>query len=163
MISGAVTVALTVAATRWIFASKGAQLPERRDSAYVYNIKWQFRALGLLGIIVWIVILVGRWQQEHHLDVVTLAIAVAFLLLGVWIGTGSAVTDQIGITKKTFWRSHFLRWTDITEVLLHQKQGGAIELHAGSHKLVIDSRLNAFQHLRKEIEDRTQKQPKQHN
>ena len=39
---------------------------------------------------------------------------------------------------------------------MHKKRGEAIELRAGSEKIIIDSRFVAFQHLLNEIEDHTQ-------
>jgi len=59
----------------------------------------------------------------------------------------------------SLWRSLSFQWQDITEVRLHKKQGGAIELRSGAQKLVIDSRFDAFQHLLNEIEKHTQMHP----
>ena len=73
----------------------------------------------------------------------------------LWIASGSLTSNQLAITKKGLWRSHTLGWSDITEIRLHEKQSGAIELRADSHKLVIDFRTIAFEHLLCEIEDCT--------
>jgi hypothetical protein len=87
---------------------------------------------------------------------VSLLVFPPFALLAFWLAiSGSVTTDQNSITKKGLWRSHSFRWGDITEIRLHNKQGEAIELRAGSQKLMIDSRFVAFQHLLTEIEDHT--------
>lgn len=88
-----------------------------------------------------------------------IAITVAFVAMAIWLAVGSVITDQNGITKKWLWYSRSFQWKQITEIRLHSKYGGAIELRSGSGKLVIDSRVNAFQHLLNEIISRTQMQP----
>ena len=49
VIRGVATVALIVYATRWLSTAKGAQVPRTRDKANVYDMKWQIRAVGLVG------------------------------------------------------------------------------------------------------------------
>jgi hypothetical protein len=75
------------------------------------------------------------------------------------MASGSVRTNRTGITKKVLWHSRSLRWNEITEVLLRKKDIGAIELRAGSRKLIIESRFNAFQHLLNEIKDQTKLEP----
>ena len=154
------TVALIVIATRWLFGAKGRQVPKIRDGASVYGIKWQWRAVGLAGGIFWVAVSIWSSHDLHSRpDGVLIAITVVFVTIGLWLASGSVTTNHTGITKKALWRSCSFHWGDITEIRLHKKQGGAIELRAGSQKLVIDSRFDAFQHLLNEIEDRTQLQP----
>ena len=160
IVSSILTVTLIAAATRWLAAAKGSELPETRDGINLYRIKWQWRAVafagGFLGIT--LCILASRDFQSRPSEVL-IGIAVAFVAACVWIAIGSVTTDQSGITKKGLWRNFSLQWNEITEIRLHQKQRGAIELRAGAQKLVVDSRLNAFQHLLSEIEDRTKIRP----
>jgi hypothetical protein len=154
------TVALITIATRWVLNAKGTPLPKTRDGVNVYGLKGQWRALGIVGNIFWLVLFMWAWWDRHSRpDGVLIGLTVAFVAAGTWLAIGSVITDQNGITKKWLWYSRSLQWKQITEIRLHPKQGGAIELRAGTRKLVIDFRLNAFQYLLKEIRSRTQMQP----
>ena len=75
--------------------------------------------------------------------------------MGLWLASGSVITDQAGLTKRVLWYSHSFRWSEITEIRLPKKQAGGIELRAGSRKLLIDFRFNALRHLLDEIERHT--------
>ena len=160
ILSAIATVTLIAVVTRWIATAQGSDLPEIRDGINLYRIKWQWRAVGFVGgfFAIAICILISR-DSHFRPNGVLIGITVAFVAAGLWIATGSVTTDQAGITKKGLWRNYSLQWKEITEIRLHKKQGGAIELRAGAQKLVIDSRLNAFQHLLNEIKDRTQVRP----
>ncbi len=160
VIGSIATVALIAVATRWLSGARGSQLPKTRDGASVYGIKWQWRAVGLLGAVFWVIVSIWSWHDQHaRPDGVLLGITVVFVVAGLWLASGSITTNQTGITKKGLWHSLSFQWKDITEVRLHKKQGGAIELRSGPQKLVIDSRFDAFQHLLNEIEDHTQMHP----
>src|SRR5581483_5390439 len=139
---------------------KGSLFPTTRDGASLYRIKWQWRAVGLVGAVFWVVVSIWSSLEQHSRpDAVLIGITVAFVIAGLWLASGSVTTNQTGITKKGLWHSHSFQWKDITEVRLHKKRGVAIELRSGGQKLVIDSRLDAFQHLLNEIEDQTQLHP----
>jgi hypothetical protein len=160
VIGSIATVALIAVATRWLSTPKGSPLPKRRDGSSIYGIKWQWRAVGLLGAVFWIVVSIWSWHDRRaRPDGVLIGITVAFVAAGFWLASGSITTNQTGITKKGLWHTYSFRWKEITEVRLHKKQGGAIELRSGTRKLVIDSRFDAFQHLLNEIEDHTQMHP----
>jgi hypothetical protein len=151
------TVALIVIATRWLSGAKGSQVPRTREGTSVYEIKWQWRAVGFAGAVFWVVVLTWSWHDLHSRpDGLLIAITVAFVAIGLWLASGSVSTNRVGITKRVLWGSRSFQWGDITEIRLHEKQGGAIELRAGPQKLVIDSRFVAFEHLLKEIKDHTQ-------
>jgi hypothetical protein len=161
VIRGVATVALIVYATRWLSTAKGAQVPRTRDKANVYDMKWQIRAVGLVGAFgcaAWLI--ASRYDSFAARNRFLLLIPAVFLLLCLWFAIGSVTTDQSGITKKSLWRSRSLRWDEITEVQLHKRDGGAIELHAGLRKLIIDSRFVATTYLLDEIVDRTKLQPR---
>jgi hypothetical protein len=160
ILSSIITVTLIAVATRWLATAKGSDVPKTRDGISSYRIKWQWRAVGLIGGFFWITVCIWASRDLHSRpNGVLIGITVAFVAAGLWIGSGSVSTDQTGITKKRFWGNRSFQWKEITEICLHEKQGGAIELRAGPRKLVIDSRFDAFQHLLNEIENRTQMQP----
>ena len=154
------TVALIAVATRWLSSAKGSQLPKTRDGASVYGIKWQWQIVGLVGSVSWVVVSIWSWLDHHSRpDGVLVTITVAFVAAGLWLASGSVTTNDSGITKRGLWHSRSFEWKEIREIRLHKKQGGAIELRSGARKLIIDSRINAFQHLLNDIEARTQLQP----
>jgi hypothetical protein len=158
IVAGALSVALIASVTRWILSVKGAQLPDIHGDCCSYSIKKQWRALGIVGIVFWVLLSVWSWRDEHHPDGVMITISIVFVVVGTWIGSGAISTDEMGITKTVLWHSRSFKWQDITEVRFHKNQGGTIELRSGASKLVIDSRIDALQHLLKEIENRTQLQ-----
>ncbi len=157
VVSSAVTVALIVALTRWLSDAKGAPLPTIRDGSSLYQIKWQLRALSAVVVSFWSGVVIWSWRDLHHADVALVSMAILFVLGSFWLASGSVSTNASGIAKTVLWRSHFFRWDDITQVRMHKKRGGAIELHTGSQTMIIDSRFVAFQHLLDEIERHTQR------
>ena len=159
VLGSAATVALIVVATRWLVGVKGAPLPKSRNGTSVYGIKWHIRALGLASVILSVTFSVWSQQEHYHVEWEMAATAIVFFVLGVWLASGSVSTTQTSITKRVLWRSLSFRWDQITEVRLHKKDGGAIELRAGPRKLIVDSRFVAFEHLLNEIRSRTRLQP----
>jgi hypothetical protein len=158
-LSSAATVALIVAATRWLVRAKGAQLPKSRNGAEVYGIKWQIRALGLVAVTLSVAFSVWSRVDQQYFDWKSVVVAAIFFLLGVWLASGSLTTTPTTITKKVLWRSQSFRWDQVTEIRVHKRDGGAIELRAGQRKLIVDSRFVAFEHLLNEIRSRTQLRP----
>jgi len=155
-----VTVSLIAAGTRWLSTAKGAQFPKALDGTKVYGIKWQWRIVGLGSAVFWAALCICFWRDPHPGRTgLFLVITLVSIAVGLWLASGSVTINESGITKKSLWTSLFFQWKDITEIQLHKKQGGAIELRAGSKKLIIDSRFDAFQHLLNEIENHTQVQP----
>lgn len=59
------------------------------------------------------------------------------------VRSGVVLTDQNGITKKSLWKSQVFRWEEIPQVQVHKRDAGAIELRAGSRRLIVDSRFVA--------------------
>jgi hypothetical protein len=149
-------IALAIGAMRWLFAAKGPVVPRTKDDKNFYDVKWQWRALGIAGGTFWIILSLWQWvDRRSRPDAVLITMTLIFATVGIWIASGSVITNQRGITKKSLLRSRSFAWGNITEIRLHKKQGGAIELRAGSQRLVIDFRIIAFEHLLREIEDRT--------
>jgi len=162
VVGAAVTIALIVIVTRWVVGAKGAHLPRIRATTNVYDIKWQWRAIGLAGGLFSAVIAIKLLPYDLATAAgwVSLIAFPAMALLGMRMAIGiSITTDEIGITQKSLWHSTLIRWDDITEIRLHKRDGGAIELRAGPQKLIIDVRFVARQHLLNEIIAHTQLQP----
>ena len=88
------------------------------------------------------------------------ALLFAILALGAaWFGTGVVTSDETAISKRFLWHSSSLSWGEITEIRLHKRDGGAIELRGNGKNLIVDSRFVAREHLRREIEQRTNLRP----
>jgi hypothetical protein len=152
---GVATVGLTAIAIRWLYRGGKDQVPKVRGGSTVYQIKRQWRALGLGGGLFFIVLFIWSWHDLHYPDRVFLAVAVIFTTFGVWLASGSVRTDQAGITKCVLWRSISFHWDEITQISVLNTHGRAIELYAGERKLVLDLRFIALSHLLAEIERQT--------
>ncbi|MGB9073105.1 MAG: hypothetical protein WCC22_10600 [Terriglobales bacterium] len=156
VVVGGATVALIVVATRWLFNSKGAQNPTSRNGANIYGLRWQIRVVSYMAAAFFLFLSIEGFLQDSHLarwtiDLLFVGLAIASL----WFGSGVVVTDQNGITKKSLWKSQLLRWDEISHIQAHKRDAGAIELRAGSRKLIVDSRFVAAACLLREIKDRT--------
>jgi hypothetical protein len=160
-VKGIVPVALTAYAIRWLFNRNGGpQAPKIHGDVKEYEIKWQLRvsaylaaalSFGFVAVNLRYDVAQGRWLTNLFL--------LAFGLLGLWFGTGLVTSDQNGITKKFLWHSVSLRWNEITEVRLHKRDGGAIELRGNMRKLIVDSRFVAPMYLENEIAQQTKLEP----
>jgi hypothetical protein len=160
VLKGAATVALIVFAVRWLTTAKGSDSPRIHGEVAVYGIRWPVRAVSYAGAVLCLVLVFvdlradfsdGRWPVN---------VLFAALALGAaWFGTGVVTSDQKAISKRFLWHSSSLNWEEISEVRLHKRDGGAIELRGNGRKLIVDSRFIAQAHLRREIEQRTQLQP----
>jgi hypothetical protein len=160
IIGSAVTIALITGVTRLVVSAKGAAVPRIRDGSSVYGIKWQWRTLGLFGAFFWIALLIWFGRDLHSRPgPVEISIAVLFLAVGIWLANGSVSTNDTGITKRSLWSYRSFQWKDITEIRLHKRDGGAIEVRSGTRKIIIDTRFEAIQYLLNEIESHTQIEP----
>jgi len=72
-------------------------------------------------------------------------------MAGIWLASGLVIIDQVGIRKRVLFYSRSFRWSEITEIRLHRKQGGAVEIRAGSKKLTIDYRVVSFEDLQARV------------
>ena len=159
VLASVATVALIVVATRWVVGARGVLLPITRNGSSLYRLKWQWPALGFAGVAFWVVISIWSSRDLHSPDWTSIIFSVVFALIGLWLGSGAVTTNQSGITKRALWHSRSFRWDEVTEIRLHKNDGGAIDLRAGSQKLVIDVRFVARQHLLTEIVGRTRLHP----
>ena len=95
IVSSILTVTLIGAATRWLAAAKGSELPETRDGNNLYRIKWQWRAVAFAGGFFGITLCTLASRDFHSRPSGELiGITVAFVAACVWIATGSVTTDQ---------------------------------------------------------------------
>jgi hypothetical protein len=160
IVGSAATIALIAAATRWLVKAKGRAVPRIREGNSEYGIKWQWRVLGLVGAFFWVALLIWIWRDLHSRPgPVEIEIAVLFVAVGVWLANGSVSTNDTGITKRSLWSSSSFQWKEITEVRLHKRDGGAIEVRSDVRKIVIDTRFEASQYLLNEIKIHTQIEP----
>lgn len=153
------TVAMIVVVTRWVLTAHGPAFPRLSGSLRFYGLKWQWRAVAFVGSCFWIGLTIWSWVEAGSPKTSILVVTLVFVLIGVWLGSGSVITGESGIERKAIWRSHSLRWKDITEIRLHQRHGDAIELRAGSKRMTIDSRFVATQELLEEIVNHTRLDP----
>jgi len=159
VVRNAGTVALIAFATRWLSTAKGSDSPRIHGGVTTYNIRWPLRVVAYAGTLLFLVFVFvdvhavagGRWPA----DLLFLAFALGF----AWFGTGVVTSDQNTISRKFLWYCSSLKWEEISEVRLHKRDGGAIELRGNGRKIVIDSRFVAPAHLVREIEQRTKLQP----
>lgn len=156
VIVGAATVALIATATRWLFNAKGDQKPTFRNGAHVYGLKRQIRVVSYVAAALSLLFAIERVRQDLRSMRLTIDLLFAGAAVAcVWFGSGAVLTDQNGITKKSLWKSQVLRWEEISQVQVHKRDAGAIELRTGSRTLIVDSRFVAPASLLREIEDRT--------
>jgi hypothetical protein len=156
----AATVAAIVVVVRWLLSAKSDERPTSHADANVYGIKWQWRVvLGLVACTIGAIAVGFRREIFNQREWSAIVIFGSFLLISFWLATGSVRTDQSGISKRVLWHSRALSWSQITEIRVHRKQGGAIELRANSCRLVVDSRFVAMPHLLDEIVEKTKLQP----
>ena len=161
LVKGVATVAAIAYAIRWANNRKaGPQSPKIHGDVKVYGIRWPLRVGAYLFAVLFFGLAAADFREEfargHWLmDLLLLAIG----LLGLWFGTGVVTSDQNGITKRFLWHSVSLQWNEITEVRLHKRDGGAIELRGHLRKLIVDSRFVAPMYLENEIAQKTKLEP----
>ena len=119
-------VATIVIATRWLFNARGAKLPTTRDGSNLYRVKAQWRAVGIgTAVFSAALAIASLWNLPSASGWVSLALFAPLAVGGVWIASGSIVTDRIGISRKVLWHSSSFRWDDVTELrLLPGRVGG---------------------------------------
>jgi hypothetical protein len=108
------------------------QLAGSRHIAFeskVFTIKWRIRVFAWIGGLFWIALIL--WSSRDlrtGAGVALIIMAIIFIAMGVSLGSGVVITNPLGISKKAFWSTRFLKWKEIAEVRLHKRQGTAIEL-----------------------------------
>jgi hypothetical protein len=78
------------------------------------------------------------------------------LAIAYCVGRGAVRTTHTGISKESLWGLRRFQWDKIAEIRLYEKHRGAIELRSDGRRILIDAlRLNAYEHLLGEIQNRT--------
>ena len=153
-------VAITLA-VRWLLTVRGTQEPKVRGDICVYDMKWQLRLLFMLAAAGLLTTIVGFWNEffEGGPYWPGLLVFGGFFLFSLYAMVGSVQTDQRGIRKRVLFLVHSLDWNEITEVRVNKNPGGSIELDSRNHRLTIDFRFVARDHLLNEIARRTGLRP----
>lgn len=147
-------VALIAAATAWLSRSGGDRLPETRRGGDRYRVKLAWQVVGIAASAFCLVLVFhSLGDMASAAGIVSFVFFLATAVVGIWAACGVIVTDGVGITKRVLWSSCTLRWNDITELRRHDKDGGGIEIRAGSRSIVVDSRFRAVEHLWRRVID----------
>ena len=158
-VKGVATVALIAFATRWVTLDKGSDSPEIKGTVAIYRMRWPVRAAGYTAAVLCLVFAIADLRgglAGRHWPVAILFVTLA--LGAVWFGTGVVTLDETEISKRLLWHSSSIRWEEISEIRLHKRDGGAIELRGNGKNLIVDSRFVAPVYLRREVEQRTKLQ-----
>jgi hypothetical protein len=159
VVKGVATVALIAFATRWVTLDKGPDAPKIEGTVAIYRIRWPVRAAAYTAAALFLVFafadLRGDLTGRRWL---VLLLFVTLALGAVWFGTGVVTLDETAISKRFLWHSSSLRWDEISEIRLHKRDGGAIELRGNGKNLIVDSRFVAPAYLRRALEQRTKLQ-----
>lgn len=160
VVRGVATVALIAFATRWVTMDKGSDSPKTKGAQAIYPIRWLIRAAAYTAAVLCLVFAFADVRSDLAGRRWPVALLFVTLALGsVWFGTGAVTSDETAISKRFLWHSSSLRWEEISEIRLHKRDGGAIELRGNGKNLIVDSRFIARARLRHEIEQRTKLQP----
>jgi len=153
VLKGAATVALIAFAVGWLTTAKGSDSPKIHGEVSVYGIRWPLRAVAYAAAVLCLVFTFVdmRWPVK--------VLFAVFALGAACFGTGAVTSDKQSISKRFLWHSSSLKWDEISEVRLHKRCGGAIELRGSGRRLIVDSRFVAPTHLQHEIYQSTKLQP----
>jgi hypothetical protein len=146
---GAAMVTSIVIVTRWLLAAEQAEAPKTEKGSRIYGVRNRLKIAGFGIVSIFIVFLVS-FRHEDPRSLWLLTIPICFILLGIWLATGSVVTNAQGITKRTFWSSRAIRWEEISGVRYFGRQK-YIEVYTPKQKMSIDRRFVAHAGLLDEI------------
>ena len=125
VIGQAVTVALIVVVTRWLYNAKGAESPRISGTVRTYGIKWRLRVIGYASTVFCAFLLIigprDDWTSPSRWPFSFIFLGLA--LMGLWFGSGLVKIDDVGIKKTVLWHSRFIQWSDVAEIRLHEKKG----------------------------------------
>ena len=125
--------------------------PKTVQNSKIYGVRSRVKIAGFSAAGIFAVISIAFHNEFSDPGGLGLmAIPVGFIFLGIWLATGSVITSDRGITKKTFWSSRTIEWEKISVVRYHERQR-YIEVSGGGHKINIDLRFVALRDLLDEI------------
>ncbi len=152
------TVSLIVGATYWLLRTPPGESPKTIQDLHVYGIRnrVRFAGFGVAGLFI-VFTFVFRRDLSQPGDRWLVTIPIVFILLGIWLATGSVATNSQGITKKTLWASRTIAWVDISGVCFYERQK-YIEVRTARQKISIDLRFEALTSLLDEILAHTEAQ-----
>jgi hypothetical protein len=160
VVKGVATVALIAFVTRGVTMDKGSDAPRIKGEVAIYPIRWPVRAAAYTAAVLCLVFAFADLHSDLASRRWPVTLLFVTLALGsVWFGTGAVTSDETSVSKRFLWHSSSLRWEEISEIRLHRRDGGAIELRGNGKNLIVDSRFVARARLRREIEQRTKLQP----
>jgi hypothetical protein len=152
------TVVLIVIVTRWLLDGKEIGIPKTVEDKHVFGIRPRIKILGFGTASLFTAVLIGFHQEFFELRRLWLiAIPVFFILVGIWLASGSVTTSGSGIVKKTLWSAQTLPWREISSVRFYERQK-YIALRGEKQKLTIDVRFVALGQLLDEIAHHTEVQ-----
>ena len=147
----AATVGAIVVATRWLLGTQPGESFKTLQNYHIYGIRnrVRFAGFGVAGLFI-VFTFVFRRDLSQSGDRWLVTIPIVFIFLGIWLATGSVITNSRGITKKTLWASRTIGWVDISGVCFYERQK-YIEVRAARQKISIDLRFVALRSLLDEI------------
>jgi len=145
------TVVAIVGVTHWLLRMRPGESPKTIQDLHIYGIRnrVRFAGFGVAGLFV-VFTIVFRRDLSQPGDRWLVTIPIVFILLGIWLATGSVITNSRGITKKTLWASRTIAWVDISGVCFYERQK-YIEVRTARQKISIDLRFVALRSLLDEI------------
>ena len=146
-----IPVAVIVFVTRWLLEEVRGEEPKIFHDSRVYGVRKriQIAGFGAAGIFAAVAIAFRR-EFTSPGELWLIMIPISSVLFGIWLATGSVITNDRGITKKAFFASRSIDWDRISGVRLYERQR-YIEILAGEDKFSIDLRFVAHPDLLDQI------------
>jgi hypothetical protein len=146
----AVVVVIAIV-TKLLLGARQGEAPKTIRDSHIYAIRSRVKIAGFGAAAIFIVFSIGfRHELVDPSGPWLMGISVGFIYLGLWLATGSVITSDRGITKKTLWLSRTIEWKKISGVRFYERQK-YIEVLGEPHKIHIDLRFVALRDLLDEI------------
>jgi hypothetical protein len=145
------TALIIVRTTYWLLRTPPGESPKAIQDLHIYGVRnrVRFAGFGVAGLFV-VFTFVFRRDLSQSGDRWLVTIPIGFILLGIWLATGTVITNTRGITKKTLWASRTIAWVDISGVRFYERQK-YVEVRTARQKISIDLRFVALRRLLDEI------------
>jgi len=137
--------------TRWLIETKQDEIPKAFQDSHIYGIRIriQIAGFGVTGLFL-LLIVAFRHELAEPRGLWLLAIPVCFMVLGLWLATGTVITSDRGITQKSLWSSRTIGWDEVSSVRFYERQK-YIEVRGNHMKINVDLRFVALTQLLKDI------------